>query len=767
VREDRVRVYQHKLDKKESGMPLTMNKGGDNIFLDGSVEDDSGSSSSHEEEDLSDIKNEQRARSNSNVSSSTGASSFPWIPESTGGDEAQQETAVSADQERQILLLMLLAQVCALHDPTPKTFTVHVLELFERGILDRDSIHFLFELGLVPSMSPSLGLLTNGPVSDESGEETCTTNQLAIVTKPALTAEQQRMQEASSIRSRLTQEEKQEPNSRRPSSGSKPWEVEHFPLFLSRYQREFTQSVLLNAGSFGQVFQATRKMDGCDYAIKKVSFDVTGFTTEKIQQVIREVECLAAVNDHPNVVRYYSSWLEPSWMTGSGQTVESNVPQHKLLTDIQQLMQPSDDDEKMNSENGSSYFTRELSSTVGHRRRGFSFGSSVDSVDQSWEDYHDTNISDLGRAYDDSYLDGRRRASLQQQQKPQASPTYRYQISLYIQMQLCHSATLADWIRERNRQIPEGDHVHRIGPALEIFQQIVSGLAHVHSKGIIHRDLKPANIFASKDGKVIKIGDFGLSKQLLGLRRNTTTSSTTSPSEQHSTSPSKTSQTANTSHHDYWHNAESNNGAVVPIRNNAQALVQYGKNMADPLTAGIGTASYASPEQVKSRTYGTIADIFSVGLILLELVCCFETEHERLHNFQQCRNQRLPSWIHDNYPDIASTILACTRADPCQRPSAKDLVDIISRILTPTAYKEVHILKSQLIEKEEELEKHKNELAEKDQIIENLRLEMERMKANILSTNGLAGETSQTLEVQVDPVVVEESTSYQDENYYV
>jgi hypothetical protein len=60
-------------------------------------------------------------------------------------------TAVPTDQERQILLLMLLRQVCALHDPTPRTFTVHVLELFERGILDRESIHFLYDLGIVPT----------------------------------------------------------------------------------------------------------------------------------------------------------------------------------------------------------------------------------------------------------------------------------------------------------------------------------------------------------------------------------------------------------------------------------------------------------------------------------------------------------------------------------------------------------------------------------------------------------------------------------------
>ena len=86
-------------------------------------------------------------------------SSIPSIETaSLDGQEAgakDDPDPVSADQERQILLLMLLAQVCALHDPTPKAFVIHVIELFERGLLDRESIHFLFELGLVPSLSPS------------------------------------------------------------------------------------------------------------------------------------------------------------------------------------------------------------------------------------------------------------------------------------------------------------------------------------------------------------------------------------------------------------------------------------------------------------------------------------------------------------------------------------------------------------------------------------------------------------------------------------
>lgn len=73
------------------------------------------------------------------------------IPNITTTETTTPTKLVPTDQERQLLILVLLAQVCALHDPTPRTFTIHVLELYEHGILDRISIQFLYDLGLVPS----------------------------------------------------------------------------------------------------------------------------------------------------------------------------------------------------------------------------------------------------------------------------------------------------------------------------------------------------------------------------------------------------------------------------------------------------------------------------------------------------------------------------------------------------------------------------------------------------------------------------------------
>jgi serine/threonine protein kinase len=223
------------------------------------------------------------------------------------------------------------------------------------------------------------------------------------------------------------------------------------------------------------------------------------------------------------------------------------------------------------------------------------------------------------------------------------SPQYKYQISLYIQMQLCHPATLADWIRTRN-QTTRQDLRERLAVIGEVFAQIVHGLQHVHERNIVHRDLKPSNIFASADGLHFKIGDFGLSKLM----------NYSSASSQNRISP--THKTRLFPHH-------------------RRAKLESGNDAwSEHHTAGVGTASYAAPEQVVTQTYGTPADIFSLGLILLELACCFSTEHERLQTFYDCRHRRaLPDELN-NVPQLSRVILACTDAKAANRPTAADLI---------------------------------------------------------------------------------------------
>jgi serine/threonine-protein kinase len=108
--------------------------------------------------------------------------------------------------------------------------------------------------------------------------------------------------------------------------------------------------------------------------------------------------------------------------------------------------------------------------------------------------------------------------------------------------------------------------------ALEIMIQSANALAAAHEAGIIHRDLKPENIMLRRDGYV-KVLDFGIAKL-----------------------------------------AEKN--APVVTDTEAPTLVQ------STTTPGmvIGTASYMSPEQARGGRVDARSDIFSLGVVLYEMV---------------------------------------------------------------------------------------------------------------------------------------------------
>ncbi len=75
----------------------------------------------------------------------------------------------------------------------------------------------------------------------------------------------------------------------------------------------------------------------------------------------------------------------------------------------------------------------------------------------------------------------------------------------WVVMEYVPGESLRDVIERYPQGMPE-DQIR------EWFDATCAGVAYLHDRGIVHRDLKPGNIFRDDDEKVIKIGDYGLSK---------------------------------------------------------------------------------------------------------------------------------------------------------------------------------------------------------------------------------------------------------------
>jgi serine/threonine-protein kinase len=103
--------------------------------------------------------------------------------------------------------------------------------------------------------------------------------------------------------------------------------------------------------------------------------------------------------------------------------------------------------------------------------------------------------------------------------------------------------------------------IHRgleVGDAVEIARQLLTGVEFAHKHGIVHRDLKPANVLVDHTGRV-RVADFGIARGTAGSEITET-------------------------------------GSVM------------------------GTAEYFSPEQAQGRPVTAQSDLYSVGVILYEML---------------------------------------------------------------------------------------------------------------------------------------------------
>jgi len=91
-------------------------------------------------------------------------------------------------------------------------------------------------------------------------------------------------------------------------------------------------------------------------------------------------------------------------------------------------------------------------------------------------------------------------------------------------------------------------------------------------------------------------------------------------------------------------------------------------------TSGVGTLVYASPEQINGQSYDEKTDVYSLGIILFEMLHLVQTKMERAHMLSNLRKNILPPEFLNKYPKESAFILWLLAPSSADRPSVTQIL---------------------------------------------------------------------------------------------
>ena len=153
--------------------------------------------------------------------------------------------------------------------------------------------------------------------------------------------------------------------------------------------------------------------------------------------------------------------------------------------------------------------------------------------------------------------------------------------------------------------------------------ELADALAYVHARGVIHRDVKPANVLLDEHNRP-HLSDFGIATMI------------------------DSTQITHT-------------GLMI------------------------GTAAYLAPEQVRGHPVGPEADIYALGLVLLECLTGQREYPGQPMEAALARLHRQPQVPQDLPAPMTAALQAMTANDPDQRPTAAEVLTWLREDTPPTA----------------------------------------------------------------------------------
>lgn len=198
--------------------------------------------------------------------------------------------------------------------------------------------------------------------------------------------------------------------------------------------------------------------------------------------------------------------------------------------------------------------------------------------------------------------------------------------SPYLVMEMLTGETVAELLRLAGPLSPKR--------AIELLIQVVDLLTEVHTEGLVHRDLKPSNVFLHRENgaETVKVVDFGLAKAI-----------------DQSLNPEKLTSTGEL----------------------------------------LGTPAYMSPERLRNKPYDGKADIYSLGIMLYEMlsgeVPFVSAEGDKMA-VAMMQISEAPKPLRAVRPDIPleveDIVSRLLQKRPEDRPSAKETLDCFEQLLS-------------------------------------------------------------------------------------
>ena len=439
------------------------------------------------------------------------------------------------------------------------------------------------------------------------------------------------------------------------------------------FEKLYDRVEVLGEGAFGSVCSARSITDHRRYAIKRIPFffqahEAFGLAQLR-SQVLREGKILAAL-DHPNVVRYYQCWVERIGIVrkhpdevevaSTNTTLRETEKTEKAAHEEDVEEGEEDKDERVNEKEEETHWD-DLDGHHEINAREIDDASFLLSQSaQSWweeldgEDAKDKNAAAAESQQNKTILDDGKILLLQ--------------MDLFIVMKL-YDRSLKHLIEYRRKMDISVNH------NICIMRELLEACRYIHAKGVVHRDISPCNVFFDGNGGTV-LGDFGLASadskhrlREISLRTVSTTSGTSPLRKTSAALPPRSLSRAR------------------PIeRISTQAVLKKTLQSSDSgsttdASDPIGKPLYAAPEQWENpgqpNSTTSKADVFSLGVVLIELFSHFTTGRERIETLSDVREGILTDEFVLQYPKVASLASKMLKKNPNERASAGELLKCI------------------------------------------------------------------------------------------